>query len=90
MTDSTSPQHGDDPVADDIAERNPDSGDVTAGEAVLDEGKVSPDQDEVGEHHNAREDDAGTDEAGDNAEDREHAADERDDAAAPPPQGPAA
>ena len=37
-----------DPVAQDNAERNPDSGDVAAGETVLDEGKVTPDQNEVG------------------------------------------
>lgn len=36
---------GDDPVAHDIETRNPDSGDVVAGEQVLDEGHVAPDQD---------------------------------------------
>jgi hypothetical protein len=46
---------GHDPVADDITSRNPDSDDVVAGEQVLDEGKVAPDQD-AGETrpHNAR------------------------------------
>lgn len=39
-------QHaGGDPVADDIESRNPDSGDIVAGEQVLDEGHVAPDQD---------------------------------------------
>lgn len=39
-------QHsGGDPVADDIESRNPDTGDVVAGEQVLDEGHVAPDQD---------------------------------------------
>lgn len=36
---------GDDPVAHDIESRNPDSGDIVAGEQVLDEGHVAPDQD---------------------------------------------
>ena len=39
-------QHGGgDPVADDIERRNPETGDVVAGEQVLDEGHVAPDQD---------------------------------------------
>ncbi|GAA1702217.1 hypothetical protein GCM10009792_23100 [Microcella alkalica] len=36
---------GDDPVAHDIESRNPDSGDIVAGEQVLDEGHIAPDQD---------------------------------------------
>lgn len=39
-----SQQHGDDPVAADIESRNPDTGDVVAGEQVLDAGHVAPDQ----------------------------------------------
>lgn len=39
-------RNGDDPVAHDIESRNPDSGDIVAGEQVLDEGHVAPDQDE--------------------------------------------
>ena len=62
--------HDSDPVADDIAQRNPESGDIVAGEQVLDEGKVSPDQDEVG----------------DESDERERAADERTDAGAAPIQ----
>ena len=61
-----------DPVAADIDERNPESGDIVAGEQVLDEGKVSPDQDEVGD--------------GSTSNEREHAADERTDAGAAPIQ----
>lgn len=67
--------HSSDPVADDIDERNADSGDIVAGEQVLDEGKVSPNQDEVGDDH----DESTSDE-------REHAADERTDAGAAPIQ----
>lgn len=67
------PQRDTDPVADDIDERNPESGDIVAGEQVLDEGKVSPNQDEVG-------DDEST------SEEREHAADERTDPGAAPIQ----
>ncbi len=73
MTDTN--QHGSDPVADDIDERNADTGDIVAGEQVLDEGKVSPHQDEVGDDH----DESTSDE-------REHAADERTDAGAAPIQ----
>lgn len=44
--DAQQEQHGGgDPVADDIESRNPDSGDIVAGEQVLDEGHVAPDQD---------------------------------------------
>ena len=64
-----------DPVAADIDERNPESGDIVAGEQVLDDGKVSPSQDEVGDH-----DDGST------AHEREHAADERTDPGAAPIQ----
>ncbi len=71
--------HGTDPVADDISERNADAGDIAAGEQVLDEGKVSPDQDEVGDDHADSSADAESDE-------REHAADERTDAGAAPIQ----
>jgi hypothetical protein len=61
-----------DPVADDIAERNPDTGDVVAGEQVLDEGQVAPEPDELTN--------------GETREDRLHAADERTDPGAPPAQ----
>ncbi len=64
--------HDTDPVADDIAERNPESDDIVAGEQVLDEGKVSPNQDEVGDESTS--------------EERKHAADERTDAGAAPIQ----
>jgi hypothetical protein len=40
-------KNGNDPVARDIENRNPDSGDIVAGEQVLDEGKVAPDQDDL-------------------------------------------
>lgn len=73
MTD-TNP-HASDPVADDIDERNAASGDIVAGEQVLDEGKVSPNQDEVGDGHDES-----------TSEEREHAADERTDAGAAPIQ----
>lgn len=71
-----------DPVAADIDERNPDAGDIVAGEQVLDEGKVSPNQDEVGDdsERDAAHDDGGA------TDDPEHAADERTDAAAAPIQ----
>jgi hypothetical protein len=51
-------RHGaSDPVADDIESRNPDSGDIVAGEQVLDEGKVAPDQDAGSSRpHNTRPD----------------------------------
>lgn len=79
MSDSTGTHsHDSDPVAADIAERNADSGDIAAGEQVLDEGKVSPDQDEVG-------DDADNMADATPAE-RESAADERTDAGAAPIQ----
>ncbi|MBX9471053.1 hypothetical protein [Microcella sp.] len=73
-------QHEADPVADDIDERNPEAGDIVAGEQVLDEGKVSPNQDEVGDDH-----DESTSE-GSTSHEREHAADERTDAGAAPIQ----
>lgn len=61
-----------DPVADDIAARNPDTDDVVAGEQVLDEGHVAPEPDDL-KHRETR-------------EDRLHAADKRTDPGAPPAQ----
>lgn len=55
MDAQTDRHDGDDPVAHDIESRNPDSGDIVAGEQVLGEGHVAPDQDF------ADDDDAGTD-----------------------------
>lgn len=64
-----------DPVADDIDERNADTADIVAGEQVLDDGKVSPNQDEVGDPPSES-----------TSDEREHAADERTDAGAAPIQ----
>ena len=69
-----------DPIADDIDERNPEAGDIVAGEQVLDEGKVSPNQDEVGDDH----DESTSEES--SSHERKHAADERTDAGAAPIQ----
>ncbi len=79
-----SADQGTDPVARDIDERDAESGDVVAGEQVLDEGRVSPHQDDftdgsAGDTHGVDDDDATSD-------DLEHAADERQDAGAPPAQ----
>lgn len=87
---------GDDPVAHDIERRNPDSGDIVAGEQVLDEGHVAPDQDAAPSHDAGG---SGTDSDGgpiegapegepESAEERRDGADERTDPAAPPAQEP--
>lgn len=88
-----------DPVADDIASRNPDSGDISAGEQVLDEGRVAPEPDDfhngdaetADQAANADEvpdmyPEAAKDAHGDTSADRARSADERTDAAAPPAQ----
>lgn len=64
-----------DPVADDIAARNPDTDDVVAGEQVLDSGRVAPEPDDL------------VDAEGNSSADRRHAADARTDSGAPPAQG---
>ena len=72
---SREPQAAHDPVADDIDNRDAATGDTVAGEQVLDEGKVSPNHDEIGDDH---------DESASRG--REHAAAERTDAGAAPIQ----
>ena len=78
-TNSHDSDHDSDPVADDINRRNADSGDIVAGEQVLDEGKVSPSQDDFGDENDDSDDST-------EADDRKHAADERTDAGAAPIQ----
>ncbi len=84
MSDTSS--HGasraDDPVAEDIDQRSADSGDIVAGEQVLDEGRVSPNQDDVGADSPG--DVTGTDDPNATSDDLEHAADPRTDAGAAP------
>lgn len=80
MSDHHSNDQGTDPVAHDIDERDPDSGDIVAGEQVLDEGQVSPHQDDFDHETHGVDDDEAT------SDDLEHAADERQDAGAPPAQ----
>lgn len=92
---SQDPAPSQDPVAADIRARRAASGDIVAGEQVLDEGRVAPDQDDLSS--------AGADAEGDPApnsgedldrrphapnhdDDAEHAADPRTDAGAPPAQ----
>ena len=65
--------HRDDPVADDIASRNPDTDDIVAGEQVLGDARVAPEPDDLTE--------------GETRDDRLHAAEERTDPGAPPAQG---
>ena len=71
----------DDPVADDIASRNPRTADISAGEQVLDEGRVAPEPDDFTNGGTVDESSRET------SHDRKHAADERSDAGAPPEQG---
>lgn len=78
--DAAHESHDGDPVAADISERDPATADAVAGEQVLDEGRVAPDQDELRE--NARPDA----DAEESPDERAHAADERTDAGAPPAQ----
>ncbi|UYN84035.1 MAG: hypothetical protein KIT89_02050 [Microcella sp.] len=75
-----------DPIARDIDEREADSGDIVAGEQVLDEGRVSPSQDDFTEGDGAHSGAHGVDDDEATSDDLEHAADERQDAGAPPPQ----
>lgn len=95
MDAQTDRHDGDDPVAHDIENRNPDSGDIVAGEQVLDEGHVAPDQD-AGPASGG---DSGSGSGGgpiegvpegepESAEERRDGADERTDPAAPPAQEP--
>ncbi|KQV24840.1 MULTISPECIES: hypothetical protein [unclassified Microcella] len=91
--DAQTDRHGsDDPVAHDIESRNPDSGDIVAGEQVLDEGHVAPDQDERGPNEGSASAAAGGPIEGspegepESLEERRDGADERTDAAAPPKQ----
>lgn len=76
---SREPQAAHDPVADDIDNRDAATGDTVAGEQVLDEGKVSPSQDDFGDENDDSDDST-------EADDRKHAADERTDAGAAPIQ----
>lgn len=85
MSEHQSNDRENDPIARDIDEREADSGDIVAGEQVLDEGRVSPSQDDFAEGEGASgahgvDDDEAT------SDDLKHAADERQDAGAPPPQ----
>lgn len=73
-----------DPVAADIEERNTDSGDIVAGEQVLDEGHVSPNQDDFADDGASAE--HGVNDSSATDVEREQAADERTDEGAPPPQ----
>lgn len=82
----TSNDQGTDPVARDIEERDADSGDVVAGEQVLDEGRVSPSQDDFTEGNDTQSGAHGVDDDDATSDDLEHAADERQDAGAPPAQ----
>lgn len=85
MDAQTDRHDGDDPVAHDIESRNPDSGDIVAGEQVLDEGHVAPDQDAGpggGPIEGVPEGDP------ESTEERRDGADERTDPAAPPAQEP--
>jgi len=75
--------HDDDPVARDIADRSPATADVVAGEQVLDEGRIAPDQDEVGHRAGTPVSDQS---GGESSSERATAADERTDAGAPPRQ----
>lgn len=87
-----------DPVADDIRARRPASGDIVAGEQVLDAGRVAPEPDALRARTDAKEERPGSDAELARPEDpahdlspREHeealhAADDRRDAGAPPPQ----
>jgi hypothetical protein len=73
---------GGDPVADDIESRNADTGDVVAGEQVLDEGHVAPDQDDFAADSLP----SGSPEGEpDSADERLTAAEPRTDEGAPPP-----
>ena len=97
-------QHdGHDPVAHDIESRNPDSGDIVAGEQVLDEGHVAPDQDSAPSDDAAGSSASGTGSGSgsgggpiegvpegdpESTEERRDGADERTDPAAPPAQEP--